>query len=61
MYRDLIKAYMEDQSKEEELDDEVASLNKKDDPKSPEPKSPRAMLKDFDKTPVDYHYWSKKK
>jgi hypothetical protein len=60
MYRDLIKAYMEDQSKEEELDDEVASLNKKD-PKSPEPKSPRAMLKDFDKTPVDYHYWSKKK
>ena len=60
MYRDLIKAYMEDQSKESELDDEVASLNKQD-TKTSEPKSPRTMLKDFDKTPVDYHYWSKKK
>ena len=26
-----------------------------------EAKSPRSLLRDFDKTPADYHYWSKKK
>ena len=67
MYKALVKAYVADQAVEEEADDEVANVSGQS-PESPKkkkkekkpPDSP-SVFKKFDKTPPDYHYWSKKK